>query len=284
MTPYSDYGSLGQYFISGTVVASSLKADFTFMTSGLTATFTDTSTDGDGVIHSWSWSFGDGGSSAEQHPSHTYAASGSFTITLAVTDTLGRNAATSRVVTVTLPNVPPVADFTFSTIGQTVNFTDASFDNDGSIVSRSWDFGDGSSSNLSNPSHVYLAGGSFTVALTVTDNSGATDGVQEVVSIAGPPAAPSNLTAAVVTSGGKTKIKTVTLNWKDNSSNETGFVIQRCTETGKGSTRTCTYADRATIGANTTSYSETAGSGTFRYRVRGFNDRGSSASSNEVRL
>ena len=88
-TPYSDYGSLGQYFISGTVVSSSLKADLTFTTSGLTATFTDTSTDGDGVINSWSWSFGDGGSSVEQNPSHTYAASGSYTVTLALTDTLG---------------------------------------------------------------------------------------------------------------------------------------------------------------------------------------------------
>jgi hypothetical protein len=51
VTPYSDYASLGQYFISGTVVSSSLKADLTFTTSGLTATFTDTSTDGDGVIN-----------------------------------------------------------------------------------------------------------------------------------------------------------------------------------------------------------------------------------------
>ena len=61
-------------------------------------------------------------------------------------------------------------------------------------------------------------------------------------------------------------------------------MIQRCTETGKGSTRTCTYADRATIGANATSYRESIGSGTFRYRVRGFNGSGSSAYSNEVRL
>ena len=284
VTPYSDYGSLGQYFINGTVTTTALKADFTYTTSGLTANFADASTDSGGTINSWSWTFGDGGTSFAQNPSHTYADSGSYTITLTVTDNMGRSTNTSRVVTVTKPNVEPNADFTFSVSGLTANFTDVSTDSDGTIASRSWNFGDGGSSASQNPSHTYASGGDYTVTLTVTDNSVAPDSVQHVISLTGPPTAPSNLTASVVTTGGKTRTKTVTLNWKDNSSNENGFTIQRCTETGKGAIKTCNYSDLATVGANITTFTNTPGSGTFRYRVRGFNSSGLSAYSNEVRI
>ena len=284
VTPYSDYGSLGQYFISGTVTTSALMADFIYTTNVLAANFTDASTDGDGTINSWSWSFGDGGSSAVQNPSHIYVSGGSYTVTLTVTDNLGRSAGTSRIVTVIKPNVLPDANFTFTTSGSTANFTDASTDSDGSISSRSWNFGDGNSSTLQNPSHAYALGGSYIVTLAVTDNMGATDSFQQVVNITGLPSAPSSLTAAVVTTGTKTKIKTVTLNWKDNSLNETNFIIQRCTETGRGSSKTCVFGDLTSVGANTTTYKETPGSGYFKYRVRGHNSIGDSGYTNEVRI
>ena len=70
-------------------------------------------------------------------------------------------------------NVPPVANFTFTTSGLTANFTDTSTDSDGTITSRSWTFGDGGTSTATNPSHTYAAGGTYTVTLTVTDNGGA---------------------------------------------------------------------------------------------------------------
>ena len=52
--------------------------------------FTDGSTDPDGHIVAWSWDFGDGTTSTEQNPMHTYAAAGSYKVTLQVTDD-GRN-------------------------------------------------------------------------------------------------------------------------------------------------------------------------------------------------
>jgi PKD repeat protein len=284
VTPYSDYGSLGHYFITGSVTTSPLKADFTASTSGLQASFTDTSSDSAGTITSWSWAFGDGASSTDRHPVHTYAAGGSYTVTLAVADDLGMSAGTSRLVTVSQPNVPPTADFSFSPSGTTVAFSDRSSDSDGTIVSWSWAFGDGGTSASRNPSHTYAAGGSYTVTLTVTDDRGASRSVQQLVSLSGPPAAPSNLVATVVTSGTKTKTKTVTLTWQDNSGNETAFVIQRCTETGRGASRTCTYGDRATVGADVKTFKETPGSGTYKYRVRGHNALGDSGYSNEVRI
>jgi serine protease len=70
-------------------------------------------------------------------------------------------------------NVPPVANFSFTTSGLTANFTDTSTDSDGTISSRSWNFGDGGTSTATNPSHAYAAGGTYSVALTVTDDDGA---------------------------------------------------------------------------------------------------------------
>ena len=72
-------------------------------------------------------------------------------------------------------NVNPVANFTSSASGLTVSFTDTSTDSDGSIASRSWNFGDGTTSTAANPSKTYSAAGTYTVALTVTDNGGATN-------------------------------------------------------------------------------------------------------------
>jgi transcriptional regulator CtsR len=86
------------------------------------------------------------------------------------------------------------------------------------------------------------------------------------------PSAPSNLAASAVSSS------QINLTWTDNSSNETGFKIER--KTGSGGT----YAQIATVGANVTSYSNTglSASTTYYYRVRATNSGGDSAYSNEA--
>jgi PKD repeat protein len=70
-------------------------------------------------------------------------------------------------------NNPPVATFSTACTDLTCNFTDTSSDSDGSIVAWSWDFGDGTTSSQQSPSHTFAAGGTYPVALTVTDNNGA---------------------------------------------------------------------------------------------------------------
>jgi leucyl aminopeptidase len=82
-------------------------------------------------------------------------------------------------------NAPPTANFTVSVSGLTANFTDTSTDSDGSIAARSWNFGDGSTSALANPSKTYAAAGTYTVALTVTDNNGATNTKSQAVAVGG---------------------------------------------------------------------------------------------------
>jgi PKD repeat protein len=72
-------------------------------------------------------------------------------------------------------NHAPVANFSFTTNLLVANFTDSSTDSDGTIASRAWNFGDGGTSTATNPSHTYAAAGTYNVALTVTDNGGATN-------------------------------------------------------------------------------------------------------------
>ena len=80
-------------------------------------------------------------------------------------------------------NNPPVASFSDTISGLTVNFTDTSTDSDGSIASRSWTFGDGATSTAANPSHTYAAAGTYTVKLTVTDNGGASSSTSKSLSV-----------------------------------------------------------------------------------------------------
>jgi PKD repeat protein len=77
-------------------------AAFTDTTSGLAATFTNTSTDSGGTIGTYAWTFGDGSTSAVASPSHTYAAAGTYTVGLTVTDSAdGKTSTVSHSVTVT---------------------------------------------------------------------------------------------------------------------------------------------------------------------------------------
>lgn len=84
-------------------------------------------------------------------------------------------------------NNPPTSDFTYTTTDLKANFTDNSYDSDGSVVAYSWNFGDGATSSVQNPSHTYLSAGTYNVTLTVTDNEGATDASSKSVTVTAPP-------------------------------------------------------------------------------------------------
>jgi len=154
-------------------------ADFGWTCEQLTCQFTDASADSDGNLTAWSWRFGDGSTSEEREPSHTYAGSGAFTVRLTVTDDGGATDESSDDVTVTAPseppsNQPPQAQFDIGCQDLRCTFTDRSED-DGSIESWHWDFGDGGTSTQRNPSHTYDSAGRYDVVLTVTDDEGADD-------------------------------------------------------------------------------------------------------------
>jgi PKD repeat protein len=83
--------------------------------TGLTCAFDGSgSTDPDGTVASHAWTFGDGGTATGVRPSRTYAAAGTYTVGLTVTDDDGATGSTTRQVTVTAGTPAAVATDTFS--------------------------------------------------------------------------------------------------------------------------------------------------------------------------
>ena len=131
--------------------------------------------DSSGSIASYQWDFGDGSNGTGKTVSHTYVAAGSYTVALTITDDKGATATQRTSISVTKANVAPKAAFTHSVSELVVSFdASGSSDSDGSIASYQWDFGDGSNGTGKTVSHTYVAAGSYTVALTITDDKGAT--------------------------------------------------------------------------------------------------------------
>lgn len=146
-------------------------AGFTNTTAcyGQSTQFTDTSTSGNGSITSWFWNFGNGNSSTIQNPQFTYSTAGNYTVSLSIQDITGCLSITTKTITV---NPLPISNFTFSNNdcgNSPVQFTDMSNGNGSTITTWLWDFGDGNTSAIQNPSHQFSTTGNYTVSLTVTN-------------------------------------------------------------------------------------------------------------------
>ncbi|MBN2146194.1 MAG: S8 family serine peptidase [Anaerolineales bacterium] len=140
-----------------------------------TVTFTDTSQ----YVTSYAWDFGDGGSSTLANPTHSYTVNlpKTYTVTLSGTNSCDVSDH-QEVITV---NPLPVADFDVGTepvrINQAVAFTNNSLYGDTYL----WEFGDGSSSTLSAPTHVYTQIMTTVITLTVTNECDVSNYTQTVV-------------------------------------------------------------------------------------------------------
>lgn len=142
------------------VVLPSANASFTFSPnncSNRSVNFTSTST----LASTYSWDFGDGSPLVTTaNPTHLYSADGYYHVTL----TINGSVSTSHDIVV---STTPVAAFSYAlgTCGNNYLFTNTST---GSNLSYAWDFGDGSTSTLTNPTHGYSTSQSRTVTLTTT--------------------------------------------------------------------------------------------------------------------
>jgi PKD repeat protein len=153
------------------------RAEFEVTCQDLRCAFVDQSDDSDGSVVGWAWDFGDGSTSNERNPSHTYAAAGRYTVLLVATDNDGAANSKTHDANPTAPiptNHPPQPDFDAHCDEQDCEFTDKSKDDDGTVVSWQWSFGDGATSTDQNPEHTYPGPGHYDVQLTVTDDGGAT--------------------------------------------------------------------------------------------------------------
>lgn len=121
----------------------------------------------------YEWDFGDGQNSNAENPSHAYTTPGTYQITFIVTDTMNCHTSDTAVISVQVFG-NAIADFTWDSVflvkGDTVDFQNLST----GASAYDWDFGDGASSNLQNPSHVFSDTGSFQICLKAK-NAGACD-------------------------------------------------------------------------------------------------------------
>jgi PKD repeat protein len=148
--------------------------------------FADESLSASGIT-AWSWEFGDGAASVDQHTSHTYASAGIYKVSLLVSEADGDTSTATQDVVVAPPNQPPIANpgsDHAANEGASVSFDGSgSTDPNGTIISYSWSFGDGSVGSGATTTHTYADNGVYTATLTVTDNNGSTDTDTVVITI-----------------------------------------------------------------------------------------------------
>jgi len=169
------------------------EASFTFSPASPevneTVTFdASNSSDLDGTIINYVWNFGDENTGTGVTVSHSYASTGTYTVTLIVTDNDLLTNTTTKSITVSPPaKEAPEASFTYSPpnpeVSETITFdASGSSDPDGMIINYIWDFGDGTTGAGMTVTHSYTLDGTYTVTLTVTDNDALTGTTTKTIS------------------------------------------------------------------------------------------------------
>ncbi|PXX22059.1 MULTISPECIES: PKD domain-containing protein [Burkholderia] len=164
---------------------------------------------GSGRTIQYSWDFGDGATAQGAEATHTYAASGTFAVTLSVTDGSGQKAfATSQVIveaSATAPSAPRiVVDAGQALVGVAKGMQATSVDPNGNMLTYSWNFGDGATAMGQRVIHTYASAGTFTITVLATNQAGASASATTQLAVTGttvpegPPSPPSILAPGVV--------------------------------------------------------------------------------------
>jgi PKD repeat protein len=207
----------------------SFSAPTTGLTVAVNASGTTTS---DGATLSYDWNWGDGSAHGSGvTATHAYSATGNYTVTLTVTDSVGSTATLATPVHPT--HAAPVAAFTGGATAFTVNVSAAtSTATDGATLSYDWNWGDGSAHSTGvTASHTYAGPSSNTIILTITDSLGLTSTVTHVISTShtAPVAAftPTTSGQSLVVDGGASHASdgatlTYDWNWGDGTAHGSG--------------------------------------------------------------
>ncbi len=170
-------GLCGAVVSTQTITVNSLpvaafSANTTFGCPGATISFTSQSTGAN--TYSWTFVGGTPSTSTVANPTVTYSNAGTYEVMLVVTNSAGNNTLTkSNYIQI---NPTTTANFTFVTNFLNVNYTNTS----SNATNYLWEFGDATTSTLSNPSKTYAIPGTYTVKLTANGPCGSVVSIQTI--------------------------------------------------------------------------------------------------------
>jgi gliding motility-associated-like protein len=170
-------GCKSAVFTKEIIVNANPVPDFSFpavvcLPSGETQ-FTNKSTISDGSVMSYIWNFGDNQTSTDKDPLHKYTGTGPYQVKLTVTSNQGCTREVGKSINTILPQ--PKANFNVgeeNCLGDSTSFTDLSIGNGSNVVQWRWNFGDGSSSTLQNPKHLFATASSKNISLSIVTDKG----------------------------------------------------------------------------------------------------------------
>ena len=136
--------------------------------------------------YAYVWEFGDGSNATRQSIFHAYLSSGSFEVTVTVSDTRGRRGVADTVIEVTEPlTINFTSDPPNRAVGERM-FLDATVDGGTAPYNFTWAFGDGATGAGQRVPHVYASPGNFTVTLTVSDSATHRTALSKPIPVASP--------------------------------------------------------------------------------------------------
>jgi len=146
------------------VARNQILADFDYSITDKTVVFSEKAVSANQLTYSWD--FGDESSlSNEKNPTHNYAETGVYTVTLTVTDGTSLSDIKTETVVIGIEASP---DLNWSVSNTVVSFNNLTTNGIGELT-YSWNFGDGNNASSVSPQHTYSTDGTYSVVLTVTD-------------------------------------------------------------------------------------------------------------------
>lgn len=165
------------------------------------------SSDSDGKITAYNWRFSDGTEKRGALVSHAFKSAGMHSATVEVVDESGLSNSSKSLKKSFKINAAPVPSFSYKTPVSTLDnnrFSAAkSSDSDGKIIAYEWSFGDGQTASGLNATHTYSAPGTYSVQLTITDDSGTksqTASLTQQIRVNKPPVPVFSAAAVITTS------------------------------------------------------------------------------------